>query len=53
LSQNDERTREVKLQWKDYLAITIASLQTVLLPIVLLLIVIIAFAVLFGIFSPH
>lgn len=54
LVQDDrERRKGVVLQWKDYLAITIASLQTVLLPIILLLIVILVFAILFGMFLVH
>jgi len=51
LSRDDKaRSKEVKLKWRDYMAIAIASLQTVLLPIVLLLAVILTFAILFGIF---
>jgi hypothetical protein len=37
LSNNEEKEK-LKLNWKDYLAIIIAALQTTLLPFILLLI---------------
>jgi hypothetical protein len=37
---------DLKLEWRDYVAIGIAALQTVLLPIVLLLLAIVAVSIL-------
>jgi hypothetical protein len=37
----DERNREVPLQWRDYVALSIAALQTTLLPFVILILVLI------------
>jgi len=39
-----------KLDWKDYVAITIAALQTTLLPFILLLFVILAISIALGAF---
>ena len=50
LNRNEEAKKEsVKLEWKDYVAITIAALQTVLLPVVILFMVILVFAVALGV----
>jgi len=47
----EERKKErVRLDWKDYVAITIAALQTTLLPFILLFFVIIAVSIAIGIF---
>ena len=45
---DDDRRKEerVRLGWKDYIALAIASLETVLLPLVLLVIVILALVLL-------
>jgi len=49
LNRNEEAKKEpMKLEWKDYVAITIAALQTVLLPVVILPTVILVFAVALG-----
>ena len=51
MSQNEETKKEpVRLEWKDYVAIIIATFQTVLLPVVLLFTVILVLAVVFGVF---
>ena len=51
LNRNEEAKKEpVKLEWKDYVAITVAALQTVLLPVVLLFTVILVLAVVFAVF---
>jgi hypothetical protein len=42
-----ERRKVVKLEWKDYVAISIAALQTTLLPIVLLLVALVIISILF------
>jgi hypothetical protein len=44
---DQKRTKAVKLEWKDYVAISIAALQTVLLPIVLLLLAVVMISILF------
>ena len=50
LNRNEEAKKEpAKLEWKDYVAITIAALQTVLLPVVILFMVILVFAVALGV----
>ena len=50
MKRNEEAKKDpVKLEWRDYVAITIAALQTVLLPIVILLLVILVFAIVFGV----
>jgi len=41
-----EKEERARLSWKDYLALAIASLETVLLPLVLLVIVILALVLL-------
>ena len=45
-NENDEKLRSPALQpdWRDYVALSIAALQTTLLPIILLMIVMFAFA---------
>ena len=54
LNENNKAGKEeVKLDWKDYVAISIAALQTCLLPIVLLGAVLFVFSILFGIFLFH
>ncbi len=47
--KNDERLREVTLDWRDYVALVIAALETVLLPF---LIVIVALVVLWYVIKP-
>jgi hypothetical protein len=42
-SGNDEK---IKLEWRDWIALTIASLETILLPIVIVVVVLVIFAVL-------
>ncbi len=37
-----ERRREVHLEWRDYIAVTIATLQTTLLPFLIFIVVLIA-----------
>ena len=50
----EERKKEMpRLDWKDYVAITIAALQTTLLPFVLLFFVIIAISIAIGVFLFH
>ena len=50
MNLNEEAKKEpVKLEWMDYVAITIAALQTVLLPVVILFMVILVFAVALGV----
>jgi len=47
----DEREKKPpKLDWKDYIAITIAALQTTLLPFILLFFVIVAISIALGAF---
>jgi len=53
LNKNKAGKEEVKLDWKDYVAISIAALQTCLLPIILLVAVLFVFSILFGIFLLH
>jgi len=38
--RQEETSQPIDLDWRDYIALTIASLQTVLLPIVILILVI-------------
>jgi hypothetical protein len=44
---NQKKTEGVKLEWKDYVAIGIAALQTTLLPVVLLLLAVVVISILF------
>jgi len=37
MAADDEEEKKTELDWKDYVAITIASLETVLLPLVVVL----------------
>gem|GEM_PF-2119263 len=46
LSDNNEK-ENLKLSWKDYLAIVVAALQTTLLPFILLLIAMIIIMLIF------
>jgi hypothetical protein len=46
--QKEKKAESTKFDWKDYLAITIAALQTSLLPFVLLIIVILVTAIVIG-----
>ena len=46
--QEKQKTKPIKLDWKDYLAISIAALQTVLLPFILLIIAILVIAIFLG-----
>jgi len=53
-TRKEERRREPpKLDWKDYVAVTIAALQTTLLPFVLLFFVILAISIAIGVFLFH
>jgi len=47
--QREKKAEPIKLDWKDYLAITIAALQTSLLPFVLLAIVVLVIAIVLGV----
>jgi hypothetical protein len=50
----EERKKEsARLDWKDYVAITIAALQTTLLPFILLFFVIIAISIAIGVLFFH
>ena len=51
-TKKEERRRgeSPKLDWKDYVAVTIAALQTTLLPFVLLFFVILAISIVLGVF---
>lgn len=42
----DEKEEQVRLEWRDYVALAIASLETIFLPIVVLLLVMAAILVL-------
>ena len=44
--RGEKKEDRARLSWKDYLALAIASLETVLLPLVLLVIVILALVLL-------
>jgi len=46
----ERRKKSLKLDWKDYVAITIAALQTTLLPFILLFFVILAISIVLGVF---
>ena len=46
----EDEKKPPKLDWKDYVAITIAALQTTLLPFILLLFVILAISIALGAF---
>jgi len=53
-AREEERRKELpRLDWKDYVAITIAALQTTLLPLVLLFFVILAISIALGVFLFH
>lgn len=45
LDQSKSSKEEVHLDWRDYIALTIASLETFLIPIVVFIIVIIVLAI--------
>lgn len=47
--KEEAKKEQVKLEWRDYVAITIAALQTVLLPVIILFAVILVFAIVFGV----
>lgn len=47
--QEEKKAEPIKLDWKDYLAIAIAALQTALLPFVLLIIVVLVIAIVLGV----
>jgi len=49
----ERRKKPPKLDWKDYVAITIAALQTTLLPFILLFFVILAVSIALGVFLFH
>jgi hypothetical protein len=46
-----ESEEELKLEWKDYLAMMIAALQTVALPVVFLFAVVLVIAIIFGLLA--
>jgi len=48
--EDEKEKMPPKLDWKDYVAITIAALQTTLLPFILLLFVILAISIALGAF---
>jgi len=48
--KGERKKEQPRLDWKDYVAITIAALQTTLLPFILLFFVIIAISIAIGIF---
>ena len=48
--KEEKKKQSPRLDWKDYVAITIAALQTTLLPFILLFFVIIAFSIAIGVF---
>lgn len=41
------KEESLKLEWRDYVALTLASLQTVLLPIIVMIVILIVVALLF------
>ncbi len=41
-SRQDREDEQVNLDWKDYIALTIASLQTFLLPLVIFIVLLVA-----------
>lgn len=45
LHTEDKKDEDVKLQWRDYIAITIASLETILLPVVIFIVILFILAV--------
>jgi len=53
IGKEEKRKKPPKLDWKDYIAITIAALQTTLLPFILLFFVIIAISIALGVFFFH
>lgn len=42
---NDEQKREEKLGWKDYIAMTIAFLTTILLPLLIIIMVLVVIVI--------
>lgn len=50
-SREEELEKEVSLEWRDYVALFIASLQTIFLPLVILAIVFFVFGLLFSLLS--
>jgi len=51
--EEERRKKTSRLDWKDYVAITIAALQTTLLPFILLFFVILAISIAIGVFLFH
>jgi hypothetical protein len=47
IADRENEERKLKLEWKDYVAISIAALQTSLLPFVLLLLAVVIISILF------
>jgi hypothetical protein len=45
MNMTEEDDESAKLDWKDYIAIAIAAIQTILLPLVILIAVMIIFAI--------
>ena len=50
MSEDDEESRDIQLEWRDYVAIVIAMFETVLVPILVAVAVIIglSFLIVFG-----
>jgi hypothetical protein len=46
-SRSQEREESIRLEWRDWIALIIASLQTVLLPIVIFMVVVTVLVALF------
>ena len=45
--EEKERKKEISLDWKDYITITIAMLESNMLPLILLIVVLMVIAILF------
>jgi hypothetical protein len=45
LGTEDKKDENLKLQWRDYIAITIASFETILLPVVIFIVILFILAV--------
>jgi hypothetical protein len=49
--ESENKANQLSLEWRDYVALVLASLQTILLPIVLFIAVIIALVFIFALFK--
>ncbi len=47
MSDEEEESREVHLEWKDYVAIVIAMFETVLIPVLVVLVILVALVFVF------